>query len=146
MRICVVDPILDREEQQQVESLFFLASPEADPAQHLRILARIAGRVEEESFEMEWREAGTIQEIKEALLHDERFISLVVQRASQTGSMIGCQLREVKLPSGCLVAVVQRGNEEIVPRGSTVIEDGDRLTVLGDSAELRELERIYQLG
>lgn len=44
-------------------------------------------------------------------------------------------------PAGALVALVRRRGETLVPRGATVLEAGDRLTILGDPGGLRELRR-----
>ncbi len=40
----------EAEETQIVKGLFFLVSPENDPSQHLRILAKIAGRLDDDDF------------------------------------------------------------------------------------------------
>ena len=39
---------------EPVQALFFLVSPRGDPGQHLRILAQIAGRVDQEDFMDAW--------------------------------------------------------------------------------------------
>ena len=47
------------------------------------------------------------------------------------GSMMeGQPLSEIRLPEGCLVVSILRDSQEIVPNGATVIEAGDKLTVL----------------
>ena len=44
--------------------------------------------------------------------------------------MEGQPLSEIRLPEGCLVVSILRDSQEIVPNGATVIEAGDKLTVL----------------
>lgn len=44
----------------------------------------------------------------------------------------GKQLRSLKLPGDMLVLAIRRGNELMIPRGNTVLEMGDKLTILGD--------------
>ncbi len=34
-------------------------------------------------------------------------------------------------PRDCLIAIVRRGDFTFVPRGSTVLQTGDRLTIIG---------------
>ena len=49
--IPIFNPLTYQEEDvQRVAAVFFLISPEKDPTQHLRILAQIAGRVDDDSF------------------------------------------------------------------------------------------------
>ncbi len=45
-------------------------------------------------------------------------------------AIAGAVVRELGLPRTALIAVIARGHETIPPRGSTVIESGDRLFVL----------------
>ena len=47
------------------------------------------------------------------------------------GSVLdGKQIKEVKWPSHCLLVAVKRGENEIIPKGDTVIFPGDYLIVL----------------
>jgi amino acid transporter/mannitol/fructose-specific phosphotransferase system IIA component (Ntr-type) len=139
------DPIKDSEseEEAEVKAIFFLVSPEKNPTQHLRILAQIAGRVEEEGFVHEWQDAKNDQEIKEALLHEDRCLSLSVERKTASESLISKQFKEVKFPAGCLVAILRRAGQTIIPTGNTVIEEGDRLTIIGYPKGMKELKKLY---
>ncbi len=139
------NPLTDFEEDEQdVHAVYFLVSPQADPTQHLRILAQIAGRVEEESFESEWREAKDEQEIKEALLHEDRCLSIVISMETGTKALINKPLKEIRFPEGCLVAMLRREGQTIIPKGSTVIMEGDRLTIIGDPQSMAEFKKEYE--
>ncbi len=138
------NPDLDyQEDTQNVHGIFFLISPEDDPTQHLRILARLAGRLEEVSFYEEWLNANTEQDLKELLLRDERFLSLTIDSQNNTKDFIGHALKEIKIPPGCLVAMLRRDKHTIVPKGETVLQEGDRLTIIGDSRGLQEMQMKY---
>ena len=54
----------------------------------------------------------------------------------------GRMIRDLELPAGLLIAVIQRGSEIIVPRGSVILKAGDKL-VLG--AEALKNDRPIQL-
>ncbi len=140
IHIIYTDPLTHAQRAEQtLTALFFLFSPETNPTQHLRILAQIAGRVEEASFEKDWNAANDEQELKEALLRDERFLSFYVRKDGKTGPMIGRALRDLDLPQSCLVALLRRGGQMVAPSGRTVFREGDRITVIGDSAGLQEI-------
>ena len=142
--IPIFNPLTYQEEDvQRVAAVFFLISPEKDPTQHLRILAQIAGRVDDDSFAKEWNSATDEQELKEALLHDDNFQALHILKGKKTELFINKQLKEIKFPSGCLVAILQRGGEIIVPKGNTQIHEDDRVTVIGDPASMKELNKLY---
>ena len=136
-------PLTDDETEEQLKAIFFLFSPDNDPSMHLRILAQIAEHVDHEDFAENWDEAGNEQELKEVLLHDDRFESLVVGRDPRTAELVGRPLREIEFPDGLLIAMVRRGNHVYVPDGSTVLESGDSLTIIGDANSLRELHIRY---
>ncbi len=140
--IKINNPLTDNEEEEEtVKAVFFLVSPIKDPAQHLRILAKIAGRVDEDSFMHAWENAHDAEEIKLAIAHEESTISITVAQGTATEFMLNNALRDIRIPEGCLIVMVRRGDEMIVPRGSTVFEEGDQLTVIGEPRALKVLKK-----
>jgi amino acid transporter/mannitol/fructose-specific phosphotransferase system IIA component (Ntr-type) len=140
------DPLKDSdsEDETEVNAIFFLVSPEKDPTQHLRILAQIAGRVEEEGFTDEWIKAKDDQELKEALIHEDRSLSLLIEGETSSKELIGKALKEIRFPEGCLVAILRRTGQTIIPKGNTILEEGDRLTIIGDPKGMSELKKRFR--
>tara|TARA_Y100000588_G_scaffold97414_1_gene105691 strand:+ start:21836 stop:23917 length:2082 start_codon:yes stop_codon:yes gene_type:complete len=136
-------PLTGEETEATLTAIFFLFSPDSDPSRHLRILAQIAERSDEESFAGEWQEASNDQELKETLLHNDRFTSIIVGRDKLTADLVNHPLRDLDLPEGCLVAMIRRGNHVYVPDGDTMIRTGDSLTFIGDEVGIRELQDRY---
>ncbi len=126
-----------------VHAIFFVASPEEDPGRHLRVLAQIAGRVDDESFMSAWLAAADPLELKEVVLREERVCRLTVASGTSSGELIGLALHQLDLPQGTLVALVRRGDDILVPGGATILEDGDRLTIIGDPSSIRDLKARY---
>jgi cell volume regulation protein A len=58
-------------------------------------------------------------------------------------AIAGSAVREVGLPRSAIIAVVTRGDDTIPPRGSTIIEPGDRLFVLSPHAMRRDVEDVF---
>jgi mannitol/fructose-specific phosphotransferase system IIA component (Ntr-type) len=140
VKINIVNPITQKiEEEQTVGAIFFLISPDNNPSQHLRMLAQIAGRVDDENFLTEWNAATSDQELKEVLLHNDKFISLIITETSKLSYMISKPLHQINLPKGCLVAMLQRELETIIPDGKTVLQKGDRLTIIGSPESIKKL-------
>lgn len=129
-----------------IHAFFFLVSPEADPGQHLRILAQIAGHADDEKFMKRWLSARNEQEMKETLLRDDRYVSLLLEPNSNAASLIGYAIRDLDLPPGSLIAMIHRGDEIIFPRGRTVLKESDRLTVIGEPKGIQELYERYGEG
>ncbi len=133
----------DTPARQPVHAFFFLASPEDNPGQHLRILAQIAGQVDDERFMPHWLGAKNEQEIKELLLRDERFFSLQLLAGSKSAALINQAIRDLNMPPGSLIALIHRGGEIIFPRGSTRLLEGDRLTIIGEPLGVQKLRENY---
>jgi amino acid transporter/mannitol/fructose-specific phosphotransferase system IIA component (Ntr-type) len=123
-------------------AIFFLLSPKAEQSQHLRTQAALANRTDERSFLAEWRTASDEQEIKEVLLHHERYLTLHLLSDTSTEAFIDRRIRNLSLPAGTLVALVRRNGKIIVPNGGTTMREGDRVTIIGDPASI---ERVYEL-
>jgi mannitol/fructose-specific phosphotransferase system IIA component (Ntr-type) len=134
------DPFGGRQTQEHpLHAVFYLVSPEELPALHLQVLASLAQQVETPGFLARWLAAPDEPALKAALLHEERFLTLELQLGGPGAELIDGRLRDLPIPSGCLVALVRRGEETFVPAGYTVLRVGDRLTVIGDPEGLARL-------
>ena len=138
--------VVNRKPEAPTRALFFLVSPKADPNQHLSILARIAERVDEESFMAEWLGAEGDEQMKEALFRNERILVMTLGSERRGSDLIGLRLREVALPDGTLIVTIRRGDESVIPTGDTVLLDGDRLTVIGEAEAINALRELYRVA
>ena len=59
---------------------------------------------------------------------------------SEGDAAIGVRVRDLGLPRDALVNVLVRGDEALPPRGSTRLEDGDRLHIVARQSALAQLE------
>ncbi len=137
------NPATDSEEEQTLHAIFFFLSPLDNPTQHLRMLAQVARHVESDTFFEDWLHAEDEQQLKEALIHNERFHSIYLHKDTPTESLIGKELREINMPVGSLVALIRRDEQIIVPRGNTVLKENDRLTVIGEPSSMRKFHKEY---
>lgn len=75
---------------------------------------------------------------------------LLMESAVYVGSMMdGEPVRKMALPAGCLIVSVERGADEQIPDGDTVLKGGDKLLLLVPQSALprvrRRLERICKV-
>ncbi len=142
--IQIFDPITHKAEHTEiVYGLFFLVSPEKNPSQHLRILAKIAGRLDDDDFLEKWNSAQSENEIKDALLFDEKFLSIIVKSGENSSSFIGLEIRQLDFPRNCLITTIRRDGGTIIPKGDTILMELDRLVIIGDSKGIKELREKY---
>ncbi len=131
-------------EEQSIHAIFFLVSPEDDPSQHLRLLAQIASHVEKEGFMQQWLASETNQELKEILLREDRFMSLRLETGLATEQLIDIPISRLGFPEDCLVALIHRRGQMVIPRGSTMLEKGDQLTIIGGKEGIQTLKEQFQ--
>lgn len=67
---------------------------------------------------------------------------LVEVRVPPGSAVVGRQILELGLPEQALVVLIGRGQHFMVPRGATVIEEGDTLLLLSDREGLDEVRAI----
>ena len=130
-------------EPELVHALFFFISSEEDPKQHLRLLAQIAGRVETQGFMDRWLGARSSKEIKELLFQEGHSATLDVAKHGKTAALIGRTIGQLELPASCVVVIIRRDGEYVVPRGTTELLWGDSMTIIGDPPGIEEIQERY---
>jgi amino acid transporter/mannitol/fructose-specific phosphotransferase system IIA component (Ntr-type) len=137
------DQFTDERHGTLIHAVVFLASPEEAPGQHLRILAGIAGRADDDDFMDVWLAAEDAEDLREAVLRDERFMSLYLTERGPAAALVGMQLKNVDWPAGTLVTLVRRSGEILIPRGGLLFEAGDRLSIVGESEGIQAIRSRY---
>ena len=57
--------------------------------------------------------------------------------------MVGRPLIETKLPTGIIVGAILRGEEVIIPRAQTVIQEHDRVVILAAARAVKKIEQMF---
>lgn len=131
----------DGMEEPLLKAFFFLITPKDKPSVHLHTLARIAARLQRPHFLEDWLSAGDAESVRALMLRHERSLSIFISPDGNSSQLIGKNLRELNLPDNCLIALLRRGDALLIPRGSTVVQEGDRLTFIGDPTAIRQIYR-----
>jgi trk system potassium uptake protein TrkA len=75
----------------------------------------------------------------------EGFGEVIEAEALETSSLVGKPLKEVKLPSGVMIGAIVRNGTVISPRGTTVIQDKDRVVLFAASEAVRKVEKLFSV-
>ncbi|MCL7972465.1 MAG: amino acid permease, partial [marine benthic group bacterium] len=132
-----------REAGESVHAILFLLSPQDRPGQHLRLLGHLATHVDDSGFVERWLRAEDAHEIRHTLMREERSLSLRLDSDGPLADWIGLRVRELELPRDSLVVLIRRDRHGLIPRGETVLYEGDRLTVIGGPAAIQQLDEAY---
>src|SRR3954464_3508155 len=104
------------------------------------LAARLGVTTSEPALPRPLTEAGTIRRLG---------AEVVEYGVGAEDAVVGRRVRQLGLPRDALLNVIVRGGQAIPPRGSTTIEAGDRLPVLGrpeGAADVRVLTERWQYG
>jgi potassium/hydrogen antiporter len=61
----------------------------------------------------------------------------------ESSRAVGMQVVELSLPKSALIMLITRGETSVVPRGGTVLEEGDKLLVLAEIEDIPEVRSIF---
>ena len=68
--------------------------------------------------------------------------SLVEEKIFPGARALGVAVKDLHLPPNCIISGIIRQGEIVIPRGITVLEEGDEILALVDDAARPQLERI----
>jgi len=74
---------------------------------------------------------------------DSDLVEVVVPAGS---GVVGRRILEIGLPEGALVVLISRDGTFVVPRGSTIVLDGDRLLLLADDESLARVRALVRVS
>ncbi|MDP2496888.1 MAG: PTS sugar transporter subunit IIA [Candidatus Palauibacterales bacterium] len=134
----------EQRDGSRVHAIFFLVSPEANPRQHLRMLARLADHVQDDEFLEDWLAAEGEHELREVMLRDERIVALHVERGRDTARLVDRPIGELDLPPEVIPTLIRRGEDVEVPTADTVLREGDCVTLFGTPAGIRTVRNRYR--
>lgn len=70
-------------------------------------------------------------------------IEILEIEALETSDIINVPIRDARLPKETLILSIQRGDEIIIPVGSTVIRAGDKVLIQANSSAVPKVEKLF---
>lgn len=122
--------------ENPVYAVFFMVGPTGRPRQHLRIMAAMADKSEEDGFIESWRTANDEEALRQLLFRNELVVEI---KASEDTTV-----REFDLPDGCLISYVYHDGELTTPSGDTALHKGDTLVIIGSQEGLQAVREQFQ--
>jgi trk system potassium uptake protein TrkA len=69
----------------------------------------------------------------------------VEEKIASGAHAIGQAIKDLPLPSNCIISGIFRDGEIVLPRGITTLQEGDEILAIIDDAARRQLEDILEL-
>jgi trk system potassium uptake protein TrkA len=86
----------------------------------------------------------TLNDMKTLLKLQKGEYSLVENTVAVGSAASGSAIRNLKLPSECVLSAIIRDGDLIIPRGNTILHDGDQVLAVVHSSSLKELSAVLQ--
>jgi trk system potassium uptake protein TrkA len=75
-------------------------------------------------------------------LHGGKY-SLVERMVDPASCIVGKALRDIKLPTECVLVAVIRNSDLLIPRGDTILMPGDKAIAITQGSELQKLDDVF---
>lgn len=129
--------------EDYIKVFFFLVNPAKETRLQLRMLSRLIDIVERNNFISDITKLRSHRKIKEYLLYNDRYITVLLKKNTKQAEFIGKPLKEVKLHSDLLVALVERDCRSFAPHGNTILQENDTLTIIGEPHAITKLYNSF---
>ncbi len=123
---------------------------EEEASDILALLKELEAREKEllaqkQTLEKEYRDRGLEVQVVENLVEDLEAGDAVIESLTiePTSPALGKALKDLAMPEDVLISLVVRGEEIIIPRGDTVLQAGDRISLLGKKTALQAARQLF---
>ncbi len=140
--ICTCEPLTVFPDQSLHEAMYLLSSRDVGrlPVVSRQDPRRIIGLLRRYDLVKAYnkglaRRAEMERQVQQMRLTSHRGGELVAQEILAGAAALGYQVRDLGLPPGTIIVAIERRGRALVPRGDTVLQAGDNLTLMVDRPE-----------
>ncbi len=113
-------------------TLFFLVAPDRPVGLDVRLAGQLAEVVQSARFARRWLRAVDEKVLNAILMRDDRFYHGPVEAMPFLVEQLGRKVGELELPGSCIVALVERDGELIIPTPDVSLFAFDDVAIIGD--------------
>ncbi len=120
-------------------TLLFLVCPDRPVGLDLRLAGHIAEVVQSDHFTERWLEASDDKALNAILMRDDHFYHGPIETLPFLVDQLGTPVGELELPPSCILAIIERDGELIIPTPDVKLLAFDGVAVIGDPADIQLL-------
>ena len=120
-------------------TLLFLVSPERPVGLDLRLAGHLAEVVQSDYFAERWLQASDDKALNAILMRDDHFYHGPIETLPFLVEQLGRPVGELDLPPSCIIAIVERDGELIIPTPDVRLLAFDGVAIIGDPADIQLL-------
>ena len=130
------------DEADDVHTIMVLLCPPKPAGLDMRIAGHIAEIVQGEGFARRWLGAQSEAELTDVLVRDDHFLHVPVDCLPDLVAQAGQEIRELDLPEGVIIALVERDGRTIVATPKLVLRAEDKIALIGEPDALEALRDL----
>ena len=119
-----------------VHTAIFLVSPVSIAGLDLRLAGHLAEIVQGDAFRRDWLAADSNRQLRDVLVRDDHFLHAPIENIPFLSDYVGRELKEIRFPGSCLVALIERDGELVPAKGNQTLRAGDELAIIGEPEDL----------
>jgi len=134
--LSLVDTDLVVDDLQGAHTLFFLVSPNQPVGLDLRLAGHIANVVQSDNFTNRWLRAKNDKALNAVLMRDDHFYHGPVETMPFLVEQLGRTIGELDLPTSCIVALIERDGELVIPTPEVTLLAFDGVAIIGEPEDI----------
>ncbi len=134
MSVVDVDFVID--DLDDAHTLLFLVSPGQPVGLDLRLAGHIAEVVQSDQFTDRWLRATNEKALNAVLMRDDHFYHGPVETMPFLVEQLGRTVGELDLPSSCILALIERDGELVIPTPDVMLLAFDGVAIIGEPSDI----------
>ncbi len=127
------------DELRQAHTLLFLVAPNRPIGLDLRLAGQIVEVVQSDNFTRRWLRAQDEKALNAILMRDDHFYHGAVETLPFLVEQLGRKISELELPSSCIVALIERDGELVIPTPEVTLLAFDGVAIIGEPDDIELL-------
>ncbi len=120
-------------------TLLFLVAPARPIGLDLRLAGHIAEVIQNDNFTERWLKATDEKALNAILMRDDHFYHGPIETLPFLVEQLGTPIGELDLPESCIIALIERDRELIIPTPEVTLLAFDGVAIIGDPADIQLL-------
>ncbi len=121
---------------QDAHSLLYLVAPNRPVGLDLRLAGQLAEVVKADDFRDRWRQAADEKALNAILMRDDHFYHGPVETMPFLVDQLGRTIGELDLPPSCILAIIERDGELVIPTPDVTLLAFDGVAIIGNPADI----------
>ena len=124
------------EDVDEAHTLLFLVAPDRPVGLDLRLAGHIAEVVQSDNFTERWLGATDEKTLNGVLMRDDHFYHGPVETMPFLVEQLGRTVGELELPESCILALIERDGELVIPTPGVMLLAFDGVAIIGEPDDI----------